>query len=489
MKKYQKVSRKEYQAWYQENQNYREQVALDENRLSYHLIPETGWLNDPNGLCQMDGIYHIYYQYTPFEPTGEIKLWGHYTTRDFIHYDICEPALYPDQDCDAHGVYSGSAFVEDGTIHYYYTGNVKYFDRNDYDYILSGRGSNTIGFTSRDGFRFSQKKVLLTNEDYPSDISCHVRDPKVLKYGGRYYMVLGARDVNGSGLILIYRSEDLEDWQYHGRITSREPFGYMWECPDLFFLDGKLCLVCCPQGVPSQGVDYANVHQCTVMALDYDFSEGEFCVEDHGNFRMVDRGSDFYAPQTFQDEKGRRILIGWMGIPDADYTNPTTEQGWQHALTMPRELHWNHGRLVQKPLEEMKDLRSHGWSCALSELNHRESCGLVYEMAVEFSCCITMKLKVREGVVLIWEQGLLTLDPGSCGSGRDRRSVRLPELRKLTIFSDQSSLEIFVNDGEEVFTSRIYGRKAGVHLEGNCQGTVAYYELGTFLYHNLQENI
>ena len=29
-------------------------------------------------------------------------------------------------------------------------------------------------------------------------------------------------------------------------------------------------------------------------------------------FREWDHGFDFYAPQTFQDGKGRRILIGWM---------------------------------------------------------------------------------------------------------------------------------------------------------------------------------
>ena len=137
-------------------------------------------------------------------------------------------------------MYSGSAFVENGLIHYFYTGNVKYFDRDDYDYILTGRGSNTIHMTSRDGFHFSEKELLLTNGDYPADMSGHVRDPKVIRRADGYYMVLGARDTAGKGLVLVYRSEDLTSWQYHGRITTREAFGYMWECPDLFVLDGRL---------------------------------------------------------------------------------------------------------------------------------------------------------------------------------------------------------------------------------------------------------
>lgn len=199
MKKYNKVYKEDYEKWYRENQDYRDKVTASPYRLGYHLMPETGWLNDPNGLCQLNGIYHIYYQYTPFEPTGQIKLWGHYTTRDFVHYANEEPVLFPDKDFDAHGVYSGSAFAEDGTIHYFYTGNVKYFDRGDYDYIISGRGSNTVHFTSDDGYHFSEKELLMTTGDYPRDMSCHVRDPKIIKKGDTYYMALGARDKSGKG--------------------------------------------------------------------------------------------------------------------------------------------------------------------------------------------------------------------------------------------------------------------------------------------------
>ena len=144
-------------------------------------MPKTGWLNDPNGLCQFNGTYHIYYQYTPFEPTGELKTWGHYTTKDFIHYEDFGPVVFPDEDIDAHGVYSGSAFIEDDTIHYFYTGNLKYFDRDDYDYINSGRGSNTITFTSKDGYEFTKKELLMTTDDYPADMSNHVRDTKIFK--------------------------------------------------------------------------------------------------------------------------------------------------------------------------------------------------------------------------------------------------------------------------------------------------------------------
>ena len=112
--------------------------------------------------------------------------------------------------------------------------------------------------------------MLMTNSDYPADISAHVRDPKIIKREDGYYMVLGARDKESKGLVLVYRSDDLTNWKYHGRITTENAFGYMWECPDLFELDGQLCLICCPQGVEKKGYDYWNVHQCVCIPLDYD---------------------------------------------------------------------------------------------------------------------------------------------------------------------------------------------------------------------------
>ena len=49
--KYKKVYKADYEKWYKENEAYRERVAADQDRLKFHLMPKTGWLNDPNGLC------------------------------------------------------------------------------------------------------------------------------------------------------------------------------------------------------------------------------------------------------------------------------------------------------------------------------------------------------------------------------------------------------------------------------------------------------
>ena len=73
------------------------------------------------------------------------------------------------------------------------------------------------------------------------------------------------------------------------------------------------------------------------------------------DFRELDGGFDFYAPQTFLTEDGRRILIGWMGMADVEdeYTNRTTEDGWQNVLTLARELSLKDGIVCQNPVREL----------------------------------------------------------------------------------------------------------------------------------------
>ena len=481
--KYKKVYKADYEKWYKENEAYRQRVAADQDRLKFHLMPKTGWLNDPNGLCQFNGTYHIYYQYTPFEPTGELKTWGHYTTKDFIHYEDFGPVVFPDEDIDAHGVYSGSAFIEDDTIHYFYTGNLKYFDRDDYDYINSGRGSNTITFTSKDGYEFTKKELLMTTDDYPADMSNHVRDPKIFKKNEKYYMVLGARDVEGVGMILLYESTDLKNWTYKNRITTPQKFGYMWECPDLFEVDGQEILIACQQGVPKSGHDYQNVYQCGYFPIEMDFENKKYKL---GEFHELDKGFDIYATQTFLDENGRRILIGWMGIPDADYDNDATvEYDWIHALTMPRVLTYQDGKLIQKPLEELKSLRKNKMVTSITSFGEWTTTDCCFELSVKRDDeNAAMILGLRDDVTLTYKDHILKLELGKSGHGRKQRTVKLDSLKNMTVYSDTSAIEIFINDGEEVMTTRVYSEKLNQKvrfLQSETDGEIEVYDLGSFV--------
>lgn len=416
-------------------------------RPKFHISPKVGWLNDPNGLCQFNGVYHIFYQYSPFDVKPGLNYWGHVTTKDFINYEYHNPALCSDEKFDCHGVYSGSALVEDGEINLFYTGNVKLV--GDFNYITDGREHNTIKVTSKDGFNFNDKHLLMTNDDYPKDVTCHVRDPKVWKEDGIYYMVLGSRRIDDVGEVLVYQSTDLDRWDLVNRISTKEKFGYMWECPDLYQLDNTRILAISPQGIEPNGYLYNNVYQSGYFVINGDFTSDYTLSE----FTELDHGFDFYAPQSFVDENGRRILIGWLGLPDIDdyYSNPTGD--WVHMLTIPRKLSFKHGKLYQEPLEELKGLRK-----------SKKSYVCNYEVSFKTSTCfelIAENLKddfyIKIGdAKLSYDGQVFKLEFGYSGMGRKIRAIQTDCIQKIQLFCDNSSLEIFLNDGENVFSSRFY---------------------------------
>ena len=375
---------------------------------------------------------------------------GHYRSRDLLHWEQLPPMLYPDQPWDIHGVYSGSALVEDGTMYLYYTGNVKH--AGDYDYITAGRGHNTALAVSRDGVTAASNELLLENRDYPADLTCHVRDPKVWAQDGRYYMVLGARTKDDRGELLVYESADKRHWQHINTLTTPEKFGYMWECPDLFELDGQWFLVCSPQGVTRQGNQYQNVYSCGYFPLYGDF-RGDYTL---GEFHELDCGFDFYAPQSFADGS-RRLQFGWMGMPDAAYTNPTVEQGWQHCLTVPCEIKRDGDRLLRVPAREVSALRGERIPAERAQ---------VFDMV-----CRTEgagRLVIRGAAVVEWDGQQLSLTLAQGGEGRTVRYADVDAVKNLRVLADTSSLEIFINGGAQVMTTRYYPDpvSCGVQMEG-----------------------
>lgn len=456
-----------------------EAVAQDKRRLRFHLQPPMGWLNDPNGLFQKDGVYHLYHQYVPFYPQHCSVMWGHVTTTDFIHYEYHDPAIYPDTVWDANGPYSGSAFSRDGMIYTFYTGNVRYTDRA-YDYITEGREQNTMLVTTQDGFHFSEKTLLMKNEAYPADLTRHVRDPQVFSENGRYYMVQGARDLKNRGSALLFESDDLQHWQYKLRFEKQPAFGYMWECPNYLRADGRQFLIACPQGIQRDGERYLNANQCGWFPLAYDFAGTEYTL---GDFQTLDAGFDFYAPQAFQNEQGRHILLGWMSTPDAEYDcESTADCGWVHAMTVPRELYVNEaGRLCQKPLEELQKLRQNGEHSSFAKSFHLTT-PVCFELNLKIEHpAENFALMMRESAILQYKNGWLSLDMTGCGLGRKIHGLSAPDgIWEVHVLSDTSSLEIFVNGGETVFTTRIFDAMEHLQIQfdsDDAQGTLNYYPL------------
>ena len=317
-------------------------------RLGYHIMAPANWINDPNGLIQYKGEYHVFYQHHPYDENWGPMHWGHVKSKDCIHWKHCPIALAPGDEFDKGGCFSGSAVDNNGELTLIYTGH-NYIDKEKDTFYETQNIA-----VSKDGITFEKYENNPVIAVLPEDSIHHFRDPKVWKHEDKWYMVVGNSTKDKIGRVILYSSLDLRKWDYVGTLaTSKGELGYMWECPDFFKLGNKYVLSFSPQGIEKKDGKYPNLFQTGYIVGDYDYDKNEF---KHGTFNEFDNGHDFYAVQTFLDDKGRRIAIGWMDMWESDM--PTKQDGWCGALTMPRELTLsNDNKIKMNPIEEAELLR------------------------------------------------------------------------------------------------------------------------------------
>ncbi|MEO1646436.1 MAG: hypothetical protein AAFR67_14690, partial [Chloroflexota bacterium] len=58
----------------------------DASRPTFHYLPPSNWMNDPNGFIQWQGKYHLFYQHNPHAAVHHNMHWGHAFSDDLIHW-------------------------------------------------------------------------------------------------------------------------------------------------------------------------------------------------------------------------------------------------------------------------------------------------------------------------------------------------------------------------------------------------------------------
>ena len=447
----------------------------DRYRLGYHVSAPAGWINDPNGFCYYKGYYHIFYQYHPYSADWGPMHWGHARSKDLVHWESLPIALAPDTKADEDGCFSGSAIVKDDVLYLIYTGH-HYYDDGDPDHFWQNQN---LAY-STDGINFTKYENNPIIASAPEDNTHHFRDPKVWEKDGKYYMILGSQGKDGVGRAIIYRSDDLKDWQYLGEIAKANGLtteGFMWECPDFFELAGKDILLLSPQGIEAQGQKYLNLFQTGYFVGNFDYSTNTF---EHGGFTELDHGHDFYATQTTLAPDGRRLVFGWMDMWESRF--PEKADGWAGALTLLRELELKDDQLYMRPVKEAVQLRTaeiSAWNKQVTE----KTLLCENEQQAEIDLTLTTDQAFELAFTDQDKQVKLTFDQATHtftllnGDAR-YASIKPNSELKLQIFIDTSSLEIFINDGEAVFTERFYFDNAPqVWLTAKAQCLTQVYRL------------
>lgn len=420
-------------------------TELSSLRPAYHVTPPQGRLNDPNGMYVDGDTLHVYYQHDPGFPFAPKRTgWAHTTTPltgpQRLQWTHLPDALYPDASYDLDGCYSGGAVFTDGTLKLFYTGNLK----------IDGKRratQNLVEVEDPTGLmggihRRSPKNPLI---DGPaSGFTPHYRDPMISPDGDGWKMVLGAQRENLTGAAILYRSTDLENWEFSGEITfdlsdaqpgsapDLVPGGYMWECPNLFTLRDEETgedldvLIFCPQGldrIHDEVTHYASSDQCGYVVGKL---EGTTFRVLRG-FSELDFGHEFYAPQVAVNGSDA-WLVGWMGLPAQDDHPTVAREGWVHCLTVPRKLHLRNHAIYQELL-----------------LPEGESGVIRSVLGSE-----PVRVDIRGNISLEWDGVRLSVDRGG-----DRRVAEVKP-GELVIADDNTAIEITAGDGQVSFAFRAF---------------------------------
>lgn len=306
----------------------------------YHYRPQANWINDPNGLCQKDGWYHLFFQHHPDGPLWDDMHWGHARSQDMMHWETLPIAMAPARKKGEIHCFSGSCCIGyDNVPRVYYTSIGRKKEHRD----------------SKDGaeqwmaeFSPDMMRLIQTDAHALRDPEIHGgkhirewRDPHVIRWANGYLMAVGGCD-DGYGCVAAYTSNDGYDWMYRGLMyRSIVQNGVSWECPNIFVLGDKFGLLYSPFGA----VEYV------IGTLTDDF---RLIPEHTGLIDPADR-QGFYAPQTFVDEAGRQILLGWM--PECDGKEAALACGWSGAMSLPRLMELDaEGDLTIRPLPEALDI-------------------------------------------------------------------------------------------------------------------------------------
>ena len=395
---------------------------------AWHYRPEMGWINDPNGLVQYNGWYHMFYQYNPHgDQWGDIH-WGHARSRDLLTWETLPVALTPDAaKGELHCFSGGCCKDENGKPHFFYTSIGAEKDGRDCTHGAQQWYAEPTDDSLTTLVQMDENALL--DSIHPGFHVRDWRDPCVLRHAGQYLMVLGGC-VDERGCVLLYTSPDMRHWTYrHILAQSEVADGVPWECPNFFKVDGKFGLIYSPCGA---------VHVKT-GALDDELIFHEDCDE-----ILEPERNGFYAPQVFTDEQGRVIVIGWM--PEADNV---PHKGWSGVMSLPRVMSITADGLCMAPIPGAEGLPGvQQWRVPCEALPQTW----------------TLHDSGEERTLLTLEaDGTLTLDrsASTLADGPDKHhithSVPVRDVNDVFIAVDKSAVEVMVNG--KWLSGRIYPTK------------------------------
>ena len=431
------------------NEQYRPQI---------HFTPSQNWMNDPNGMVFVDGVYHLFFQYNPKGNDWGNMSWGHATSPDMIHWTEQPVALTRD---DLGAIFSGSCVIDkDNTAGFGANAMVAIYTSAGDD----GKQQQSIAYSTDGGKNFTKysgNPVIKNDDD-------NLRDPKVFWHeeSGQWIMSLAKGWKMG---IEFYGSKDLKTWSHLSTFVtglSGRP-SLQWECPDLLEMDYKggkkwVLIVSVNPGGPILGSG--------TLYFPGDFDGKEFKADEREYPLWLDYGMDNYAGVTWSNTGDRRVMIGWMN--NWSYAGAVPCSPWRSAMTLPREL-----KLVEfdgKPLltstvaKEIDGIAGQ-WNAAGSGWKAFDAYQLRITVKLDQNSTITLSNETGDKLVVEVYGGsklVAVKRNASTGETSFNGTFSIPSMQgplsiegdsaTLDLFVDQSSVELLSQDGTLSITNLVF---------------------------------
>jgi levanase/fructan beta-fructosidase len=439
---------------------YAQDTPTPQWRPVYHFTPVKNWTNDPNGLIYLNGVYHLYYQHNPFENKWGHMSWGHATSKDLLHWQHLPVAIPEKESKDTTTwIFSGSA-VLDAT-------NTSGFGKNAIVAIYTAdqpkqkKESQFIAYSNDGGLTYTNyvgnPVIDIQRPDF--------RDPSVIRVGDKWVMTVAVPD---DRKLQFYGSADLKKWELLSEFSKQGDSRKIWECPSLtpIFVDGdstkKKWLLMISSGNPdaATGMQY----------FTGDFDGKTFKNDNPADVQLfVDYGTTFYAAIPYNNLPGHtQTMLGWL-MPFETGTYP-----WRGQMSIPRDLMLkttpNGVRLYQQPaavlnafLDKLPALFDKNIMVS-NELVLKRTTGNSYWIDATFTpgTASTFGFALagyKIGYDIASKKLYISTNKIGTTARRSDIGVVSGEKIRIQLLFDKSSLEVFVNGGEKVYTTLLFPGK------------------------------
>jgi len=312
------------------------------HRPQYHFVVPDSKQGpfDPNGHIYWKGRHHIFYIFrVPDErfPGKMAAPFGHASSADSVNWTFHPWALEPTPGGpDGDGkCWSGDGFLWNGKP------AIAYWGDDGQTCLATSDDDMLVDWTKHPA------NPVIPSQPVEGQRQLGDHAPYIWEENGAWYCIRGGLLPDEGDTVFLFRakSAELVEWEYlHPLYRSErrwtEPYEDM-ACPEFFQLGDRHVLI---------GLSHPHGAHYYIGRWENE----RFTPESHG--RMNWPGGRYGAPESYVDDKGRRILWAWAVQGRGDFPEPG-------VMAIPRVLTLSDDKqsLDMRPIEELEGLREDGF--------------------------------------------------------------------------------------------------------------------------------